>query len=80
MRLVLDTNVLVSGLAYPGSLPGRLVGAWRSGAVELATSQFILGELARVLPAMRPPRLTETEASQLVELVEFNAQVVVPAP
>ena len=77
MRLVLATNVLVSGLAYPGSLPGKLVGAWRAGELELATSRFILDELARVLPALRPPRLTALEVSQLVELVEFKAQVVV---
>ena len=25
LRVVLDTNVLVSGLAYPGSVPGRIV-------------------------------------------------------
>ena len=24
LRVVLDTNVLVSGLAYPGSVPGRI--------------------------------------------------------
>ena len=31
LRAVLDTNVLVSGLAYPGSVPGRIVTAWRQG-------------------------------------------------
>lgn len=29
LRVVLDTNVLVSGLAYPQSVPGHIVGAWR---------------------------------------------------
>ena len=29
----LDTNVLLSGLAYPASVPGRLLAAWRSGAL-----------------------------------------------
>ena len=28
MKLVLDTNVLVSGLIFPGGTPGRIVRAW----------------------------------------------------
>lgn len=52
MRIVLDTNVLVSGLAWPGGPPGRLVTAWRAGAFDLATSDFMLDELARILPAL----------------------------
>jgi len=27
LRVVLDTNVLVSGFAYQGSIPGRIVAA-----------------------------------------------------
>ena len=54
MRLVLDTNVLVSGLAYASGPPGRLVAAWRSGAFTLVSSDFMLGELARVLSRMAP--------------------------
>lgn len=52
MLVVLDTNVLVSGLAFPGGPPGRLVSAWRAGAFSLAASDFILDEFARILPAM----------------------------
>ena len=52
MLVVLDTNVLVSGLAFPGGPPGRLVSAWRAGAFSLAVSDFLLDELARILPAM----------------------------
>ena len=52
MRLVLDTNVLASGLAYVAGPPGRLVAAWRTGAFELVGSEFMLVELGRVLPRM----------------------------
>lgn len=52
MLVVLDTNVLVSGLAYPGGPPGRLVSAWRGGAFGIASSDFALRELARILPMM----------------------------
>lgn len=50
--IVLDTNVLLSGIAYPGSIPGKIVTAWRSGSIEVILSQYILDELQRVLPRL----------------------------
>ena len=58
LRVVLDTNVLVSGLAYPGSMPGRIVAAWRQGGLEVALSRYILDELVRVLPRLLRIRMT----------------------
>jgi uncharacterized protein len=49
MKIVLDTNVLMSGLAYPNSIPGRIVAAWDLHALRLAMSRFQLDEIARVL-------------------------------
>jgi putative PIN family toxin of toxin-antitoxin system len=48
MRLVLDTNVLISGLLYPGGPPSRLVKAWRAGAFDLVISDFVIDELTRI--------------------------------
>lgn len=50
--IVLDTNVLLSGTAYPSSIPGKIVSAWRSGSLEVILSQYILDELQRVLPRL----------------------------
>lgn len=52
LRVVLDTNVLVSGLAYPGSIPGRIIAIWQQGGLDLVLSRYILDELARVLPRL----------------------------
>ena len=52
LAVVLDTNVLLSGLAYPASVPGRLIAAWRFGALEVVLSDFILAELPRTLPRL----------------------------
>jgi putative PIN family toxin of toxin-antitoxin system len=49
MRVVLDTNVLLSGLMYPGSTPGKVVRAWRESRVELVLSVEQLTEIGRVL-------------------------------
>lgn len=53
LRVILDTNVLVSGIAYPASVPGRIMAAWRHGSVEVLLSDYILDELLRVLPGSR---------------------------
>jgi predicted nucleic acid-binding protein len=50
LAVVLDTNVLLSGLAYPASVPGRLLAAWRFGALEVVLSDFILAELSCAAP------------------------------
>lgn len=49
---VLVTNVPLSGIAYPGSVPGKLIAAWRHGALDVVLSTYILDELRRVLPKL----------------------------
>lgn len=60
LGVVLDTNVLLSGLAYPASVPGRLIAAWRFGALDLVLSDFILVELRRTLLAALRLGLVQT--------------------
>lgn len=49
MRVVLDTNVLISALAFPGSKPDQILDRIRRGEMALFVSPFILSELERVL-------------------------------
>ncbi len=48
MRIVLDTNLLVSGVIAAG-LPRRLIDGAKSGEFELCTSAVLLAELLEVL-------------------------------
>ena len=48
MRLVLDTNVIISALVFDG-LPEKLLISTLSGAHELVLSQYIIGETTRIL-------------------------------
>ena len=48
LRIVLDTNVLVSGLNYTGT-PNRLLRLLFQGEIDWFISPFILEELHRVL-------------------------------
>lgn len=47
MKVVLDTNVLVSGLLF-GGVPGRILTAWTTGAIRVVISPPILEEYRRV--------------------------------
>jgi putative PIN family toxin of toxin-antitoxin system len=47
MKVVLDTNVLISGVFFAG-LPSRILEAWRDGRVNLVISPAILEEYRRV--------------------------------
>lgn len=52
IRAVLDTNVLLTGLAglrLKQSIPGEVIRQWRAGSYELVVSMFIIDELERGL-------------------------------
>jgi len=78
LRVVLDTNVLVSGLAYPASIPGKIVGVWRQGGLDVVLSRYILDEMARVLPRLPRIQLSAGEIRDLVDSFMFIADMVEP--
>ena len=76
LRLVLDTNVLLSGIAFPSSVPGKILSAWRQGGVDVVLSMFILDELRRVLPRLQHRhRLTPPEIDDLIDILALQAEV-----
>ena len=79
LRVVVDTNVLVSGLAYPGSVSGRILGAWQRGGLDLVLSKYILDEMARVLPRLKWIRLSAAEIRDLADSFLFMAEIVEPS-
>jgi putative PIN family toxin of toxin-antitoxin system len=78
LRVVLDTNVLVSGLAYPGSVPGRIVGIWRQGGLDVVLSRYILDEMVRVLPRLSRIHLSSSDIRDLADSLMFLADIVEP--
>lgn len=80
-RVVLDTNVLLSGIAYPASIPGKILAAWRNGAVEMLLSAYILEELRRVLPRLAHRHgLSAAEIDDLVDALSIQAEIIEPRP
>lgn len=77
MRIVLDTNTLVSALLFGGTA-SRLLPLWQSGRITLLISRAILEEYLRVL-AYPKFRLTPAEIRSLIEeeVLPF-AETIVP--
>ena len=49
MKVVLDTNVLLSGLMAPEGTPGRILAAWFEARFDVAMSIEQLAEIGRAL-------------------------------
>jgi putative PIN family toxin of toxin-antitoxin system len=81
VRLVADTNVLISALLAETSLPAHLVTLWRNGRFELLTAAEQLDELRRVTryPKIRE-RLPPALAGRLINELRDLATVVADLP
>ena len=80
MRIVLDTNLLVSGLIY-GGLPRQIINAAQAGTFDLCTSEVLLAELLDVLGRAKfADRLRQAGLSpaRLVDDLRRLALVVAP--
>lgn len=81
MRVVLDTNVLVSALITKGTPPDLLYQAWDAGSVMLVTSRAQLSELARVLGYEKlRPYIHPEEVDALLEVMGSVAIIVQDLP
>ncbi|GLU32745.1 putative toxin-antitoxin system toxin component, PIN family [Trinickia caryophylli] len=77
MRVVLDTNILLSALISPHGSPDIIYRAWRAGRVELVTSTTQLDELRRAsrypkLKAILQPHLVGTMLNNLQRAIVLN--------
>jgi putative PIN family toxin of toxin-antitoxin system len=76
MRVVIDTNVLVSGVFFGGN-PGRVLDAWRDGRIDLVVSSEILEEYRRVGEELEI-RFPGVSFAPFLALVAMHARVVEP--
>ena len=83
MRIVVDTNVLVSAFVSATSSPARILDLWRAGDLEIVTSQAALDELQRVLlyPRIRTRlRYSNDQIDQFVALLRKHALYLAEVP
>ena len=73
MRVILDTNVFVSGIFFSGP-PYRILEAWRDGKLQLVVSQKILEEYRRVGEALAV-QFPGVNIQPIIDLVTTNAEI-----
>ena len=82
MRVVIDTNVFVSGLLLPASVPGRILAAAHAGAFEIVLCEAILEEISIAVnsPKIRKRiSLSDEELDRYIQTLRYVADVVDPA-
>ena len=68
MKIVLDTNVLISGMLNPSGPPGRIVDFLRTEVLQLAVDDRILAEQADVIRREYFSRyFTESEREDVID-------------
>ena len=73
MKIVLDTNVFVSGIFFTGP-PYQILAAWRDGKLQLAISEDILEEYQRV-GLMLAEQFPAIDLRPILDLVIANAGI-----
>ena len=79
MRVVIDTNVFVSGLMLPASVPRRILAAAIVGGFELVLCEAIVEEISAALryPKVRERiALSDDELDRYVQALRFMADMV----
>ncbi len=78
VRAVLDTNILVSGLISLQGPPRQVVDAWLAGDFTLATSLYLVEELAHVLTCphiVERLRLSQEEVNAILAALLAQADM-----
>jgi putative PIN family toxin of toxin-antitoxin system len=79
LRVVIDTNVLVSAVLSKSGAPAKVLDLWRKHSFIVATSEAAVQEIRRVLDRMSTGRkyvLPSGEVSNLLNLLHEESQIV----
>ncbi|MBW6503684.1 putative toxin-antitoxin system toxin component, PIN family [bacterium] len=76
MKVVLDTNVLVSGIFFTGP-PSTILKAWSRGKIRLMVSPEILDEYKRVSEELSE-KFPDVEIQPLLDLIVVHSEVCSP--
>ncbi len=74
MKIVLDTNVFISGIFFRGP-PSQILQAWKNKKLRIILSQDILDEYHRVAESLSS-KYPSVDIFQIIELVTVHGQFV----
>lgn len=80
VRVVLDTNEVLSALVFGGGLAGRMRLAWQSGAIQPLASTATVQELVRVLAYPKFHLSSQEQQELLADYLPHVQTVRIPQP
>jgi putative PIN family toxin of toxin-antitoxin system len=76
MRVVLDTNVVISAFLNPGGIPAQIFKLWRQERFEVVITEAILDEYIKVLQYSRIQTRLKLDISEVADdFREFSTLV-----
>lgn len=80
MKVVLDTNVIISGLLNSEGSPAQVVDLWINGSIKVATSPALIEEVLNVItrPKFKPLGSLD-ERCELIKKLFEHAEIVNPS-
>src|ERR1700730_8754294 len=82
-KVVVDTNIFISGLIVPSSIPGQVISAWKNNLFTLLISKEIVSEIREVLtrPKIRNDyKIGLEDIDELLSNLELASEIVDSAP
>jgi len=76
VKVVLDTNVFVSGVFFGGP-PHKILEAWRDGKIQLLLSPAILEEYQRVMRELAV-QFPEIRVEGLIDFMIVHSEIILP--
>lgn len=77
LKVVLDTNIFISGIFWEGNYCSQIIDAWRAGKIVLVTSLEIVQELVETLRDFKiemPEEMIKEWQTMIIE----NSFIVIP--
>jgi putative PIN family toxin of toxin-antitoxin system len=74
MKIILDTNVFISGIFFSGP-PSRILKAWQNSRLQIVLSQEILNEYQRVAESLAA-QFPTIDILPIIELMTIHAQLI----
>jgi len=73
MKIVLDTNVFISGIFFHGP-PAQILDAWKKSKIQIVLSKEIIDEYQRVAKALAE-KFPEIDISSIIDLIAIHAEI-----
>lgn len=80
LKVVLDTNIFISGLLIPHSIPYLIIREWQDQQFTLIVSSDLLKEINQVLkrPKIKKYNVTKSDSKNILNLLKNTTELVNP--